>query len=81
MPVRPFPSCVCACARVVLCVCVCLYARADAYADVHTSNDSLLFVSRLNSVTTGGHVLAGKIMSNRMIDMQVSNNKLYFRYG
>ena len=24
----------------------------------------------LNSVTTGGHVLAGKIMSNRMIDMQ-----------
>jgi N-acetylmuramic acid 6-phosphate (MurNAc-6-P) etherase len=30
----------------------------------------------LNAITTGGHIIKGKIMSNRMIDMQVSNNKL-----
>ena len=33
----------------------------------------------LNALTTGGHVLKGKIMSNRMVDLQVSNNKLFHR--
>lgn len=33
----------------------------------------------LNAVTTGGHIMKGKIFSNRMIDLQVSNNKLYYR--
>ena len=33
----------------------------------------------LNAITTGAHILAGKIYQNRMIDMKISNNKLYFR--
>eukprot|EP00041_Stephanoeca_diplocostata_P019841 m.432496 g.432496 ORF g.432496 m.432496 type:complete len:650 (+) comp21408_c0_seq3:177-2126(+) len=33
----------------------------------------------LNAMTTGGHVLKGKILQNRMVDLQVSNNKLYYR--
>ena len=33
----------------------------------------------LNAITTGGHILAGKIYQNRMIDLKVSNNKLYYR--
>jgi N-acetylmuramic acid 6-phosphate (MurNAc-6-P) etherase len=33
----------------------------------------------LNAITTGGHVLAGKVLQNRMIDLRVSNNKLYHR--
>ncbi|KAJ5076712.1 glucokinase regulatory protein [Anaeramoeba ignava] len=33
----------------------------------------------LNSITTCAHVLKGTVFKNRMIDLQVSNNKLYFR--
>mgnify|MGYP002402381604 CR=1 FL=1 len=33
----------------------------------------------LNAATTGGHVLKGKVMGNYMIDLQVSNNKLFYR--
>lgn len=33
----------------------------------------------LNAITTGGHVLKGKVMGNVMIDLQVSNNKLFYR--
>ena len=33
----------------------------------------------LNAVTTCGHVLKGKVMRNKMVDLQVSNNKLFFR--
>ncbi|EGD80773.1 glucokinase regulatory protein [Salpingoeca rosetta] len=33
----------------------------------------------LNAITTGAFVLTGKVMKNRMIDLQVSNNKLFFR--
>ncbi len=32
-----------------------------------------------NALTTGGHVLAGKVFGNRMIDLRISNNKLYYR--
>lgn len=33
----------------------------------------------INALTTGGHVLAGKVFGNRMIDLRISNNKLFFR--
>lgn len=32
-----------------------------------------------NALTTGAHILAGKIYKNRMIDLRISNNKLYYR--
>ena len=33
----------------------------------------------LNALTTGAHVLGGKIYQNRMVDLRISNNKLYHR--
>lgn len=33
----------------------------------------------LNTVTTGAHILAGKVYQNRMIDLNISNTKLWFR--
>lgn len=33
----------------------------------------------LNAVSTGAHVLKGKIYQNYMIDVQVTNSKLYCR--
>jgi N-acetylmuramic acid 6-phosphate (MurNAc-6-P) etherase len=33
----------------------------------------------LNAVTTGAHILDGKIYQNRMIDLNISNTKLFYR--
>lgn len=33
----------------------------------------------VNALTTGAHVRIGKVYQNRMIDLKISNNKLYFR--
>ncbi len=33
----------------------------------------------INALTTGAHVLCGKVYENRMIDLKISNNKLYYR--
>ncbi len=33
----------------------------------------------LNAITTGAHIISGKIYENRMIDLRISNNKLFFR--
>lgn len=33
----------------------------------------------LNALTTGAHILAGKVYGNVMIDLRISNNKLYYR--
>jgi N-acetylmuramic acid 6-phosphate (MurNAc-6-P) etherase len=33
----------------------------------------------LNAITTGAHILKGMIFGNRMINVTVSNNKLYYR--
>jgi len=33
----------------------------------------------LNAVSTGAHILKGKIYQNHMIDVQVTNSKLYRR--
>ena len=33
----------------------------------------------LNAITTGAHVLKGKVFENQMIDLAVSNAKLFFR--
>jgi len=44
-----------------------------------SSYETLAVKWALNAITTGGHVLAGKVLQNRMIDLRVSNNKLYCR--
>ncbi len=33
----------------------------------------------LNTITTGAHVISGKVYQNRMIDLKISNAKLYHR--
>ena len=33
----------------------------------------------LNALTTGAHILCGKVYRNRMVDLRISNNKLYHR--
>jgi len=33
----------------------------------------------INALTTGAHILSGKVYENRMIDLKISNNKLYYR--
>lgn len=33
----------------------------------------------LNAITTGGHILSGKVYGNTMIDLRLSNTKLYAR--
>lgn len=33
----------------------------------------------VNALTTGAHILAGKVFGNRMIDLRISNNKLFYR--
>jgi len=33
----------------------------------------------LNALTTGGHILSGKVYQNRMVDLRISNNKLFHR--
>ncbi|MDP2439668.1 MAG: hypothetical protein Q8P67_28295 [archaeon] len=39
----------------------------------------LLLKLCLNAVSTGAHVLKGKVYENQMVDLAVSNTKLYFR--
>ncbi|MBX7245573.1 MAG: hypothetical protein K1X53_08735 [Candidatus Sumerlaeaceae bacterium] len=33
----------------------------------------------INALTTGAHVLVGKVFGNRMVDLRISNNKLFHR--
>ena len=33
----------------------------------------------LNAITTGAHIRVGKVYRNRMVDLKISNNKLFFR--
>ncbi|MBN1902752.1 hypothetical protein JW926_15610, partial [Candidatus Sumerlaeota bacterium] len=33
----------------------------------------------INAITTGAHILSGKVYQNRMIDLNISNNKLFYR--
>ncbi len=33
----------------------------------------------INALTTGAHILCGKIYENRMVDLRISNTKLYYR--
>jgi len=33
----------------------------------------------INALTTGAHVLSGKVYENRMVDLKISNNKLFYR--
>ncbi|MCX6999296.1 MAG: hypothetical protein NT106_03215 [Candidatus Sumerlaeota bacterium] len=46
------------------------------------SNESLAEYSTkliLNAITTGAHILAGKVYQNRMVDLNISNTKLFHR--
>lgn len=33
----------------------------------------------INALTTAAHILAGKVYGNRMVDLRISNNKLFYR--
>lgn len=45
-----------------------------------TSNEAELALKLcLNAITTGAHVMAGKVFTNVMIDLKISNSKLYDR--
>jgi len=33
----------------------------------------------INAITTGAHILSGKIYQNRMVDLNISNTKLFYR--
>jgi N-acetylmuramic acid 6-phosphate (MurNAc-6-P) etherase len=39
----------------------------------------LAFKLVLNALTTGAHILTGKVYGNRMVDLRISNNKLFHR--
>lgn len=39
----------------------------------------LAYKLALNALTTGAHVLAGKVFGNRMVDLRISNDKLFHR--
>jgi N-acetylmuramic acid 6-phosphate (MurNAc-6-P) etherase len=49
----------------------------DEYLGVAPIEMSLKLI--LNAITTGAHVLAGKVFGNRMVDLRISNNKLFHR--
>lgn len=42
-------------------------------------DDTLALKLQLNVVSSGAHVLRGKIFGNRMVDLRVANNKLFHR--
>lgn len=44
-----------------------------------TNEGELALKLCLNAITTGAHVLAGRVYHNRMIDLRLSNSKLYLR--
>lgn len=45
----------------------------------HTNLAELALKLALNALSTGAHVLIGKVYQNRMIDLRISNQKLYYR--
>lgn len=59
----------------VLVVNVCM-GEDDVFGVATTE---LSFKLVLNALTTGAHILAGKVYGNRMVDLRISNNKLFHR--
>lgn len=47
--------------------------------EVLSGPTQLAFKLVLNALTTGAHVLSGKVYGNRMVDLRISNNKLFHR--
>lgn len=45
----------------------------------HVNLAELALKLALNALSTGAHVLIGKVYQNRMIDLRISNQKLYYR--
>jgi N-acetylmuramic acid 6-phosphate (MurNAc-6-P) etherase len=58
--------------------CVVEVERLGFAPGMNSEAESALKVC-LNALTTGGHILAGKVYGNVMIDLRISNNKLYHR--
>ena len=59
--------------------------NAEEEEDANTATEllsgpiQLAYKIVLNALTTGAHVLAGKVYGNRMVDLRISNNKLFHR--
>jgi len=55
--------------------------RLDPVSLVHNNEMLAEYATKLvlNAITTGAHILSGKVYRNRMIDLNISNNKLFYR--
>jgi len=51
----------------------------DGEAELFDGPPQLAMKLVLNALTTGAHILNGKVFGNRMVDLRISNNKLFFR--
>ncbi len=60
-------------------LCVAPLSTGHFYAPHRLAEAELAAKLCFNALTTGAHVLAGKVFRNRMIDLRISNNKLYYR--
>lgn len=59
-------------------LCVVVVPRAGCLPTMHNEAELALKLC-LNATTTGAHTMAGKIFENVMIDLRISNSKLYDR--
>jgi hypothetical protein len=59
----------------VLCVPLTYHFLMESYPAFVELSAKLI----LNAISTGAHILRGKVFKNRMIDLTISNNKLYHR--
>lgn len=51
----------------------------DAEPELFDGPPQLAIKLVLNALTTGAHILKGKVYGNRMVDLRISNNKLFHR--
>lgn len=58
---------------------VCVNIKNPSIIKDDTSFAEYALKLMLNAITTAAHILDGKIYQNRMIDLRISNNKLFYR--
>lgn len=58
--------------------CVVKLPRLGLHPKLNNEAEQALKIC-LNALTTGAHIMAGKVYGNVMIDLRISNNKLYYR--
>lgn len=51
----------------------------DGFIAGHHTFTELTLKLVLNAITTAAHIFTGKVYKNKMVDLRISNNKLYFR--